>query len=85
MRRAIRGRRCIINPMKLNSISKIPLVVFGAFLLLPLSSGAAENLKINPHLNYNSDSQDGPLITGEHLKDGPVRGKPNYDFMYGEG
>ena len=46
---------------------------------------AAENLRLNPRLNYSSDSQDGPLITGERAGDGPVRGKPNYVFMFGEG
>ena len=45
----------------------------------------AENLRLNPRLNYSSDSQDGPLITGDHIEDGAVRGKPNYVFMFGEG
>ena len=44
----------------------------------------AENLRLNPRLNYSSDSQDGPLITGDHIEDGAVRGKPNYVFMFGE-
>ena len=46
---------------------------------------AAENLRLNPRLDYSSDSQDGPLITGDHLQAGAVHGKPNYVFMYGEG
>jgi hypothetical protein len=46
---------------------------------------AAENLRLNPKLNYLSDSHDGPLITGDHVEDGAVRGKPNYVFMFGEG
>jgi hypothetical protein len=46
---------------------------------------AAENLRLNPRLDYSSDSQDGPLITGDHVEDGAVRGKPNYVFMFGEG
>jgi len=46
---------------------------------------AADNLRLNPRLNYSSDSQDGPLITGDHIEDGAVRGKPNYVFMFGEG
>ena len=61
------------------------LIAFGALLLHPLSTQAADNLKINPRLNYSSDSQDGPLITGDHMEDGAVRGKPNYVFMFGEG
>jgi hypothetical protein len=46
---------------------------------------AAENLSLNPQLDYSSDSHDGPLITGDHIEDGAVRGKPNYVFMFGEG
>ena len=45
----------------------------------------ADNLRLNPRLNYSSDSQDGPLITGDHLEDGAVRGKPNYVIFYGQG
>jgi len=52
--------------------------------ILPLVKGA-ENLRINPKLDYSSDSQDGPLITGDRMQDGPARGKPNYILMYGEG
>jgi thiol-disulfide isomerase/thioredoxin len=46
---------------------------------------AAENLKLNQHLDYTSDSQDGPLIAGDHLEDGAVPGKPAYAIFYGEG
>jgi len=46
---------------------------------------AAENLKLNQHLDYTSDSQDGPLITGDHLEDGALSGKPAYAIFYGEG
>jgi len=45
---------------------------------------AAENLKLNQHLNYTSDSQDGPLITGDQMEDGTVTGKPTYAIFYGE-
>ncbi|HEX9112634.1 MAG TPA: hypothetical protein VF845_14230 [Terriglobales bacterium] len=54
-----------------------------ASFVLPLR--AAENLKLNQHLDYSSDSQDGPLITGDHLDDGPAAGKPAYIILYGEG
>jgi hypothetical protein len=50
-----------------------------------LPSRAAENLKLNQRLDYSSDSQDGPLITGDHLDDGVVAGKPTYAILYGEG
>jgi len=63
--------------------------VLWAFFLTGLSMGtavqAAENLRLNPRLDYSSDSQDGPLITGDHMKDGAVLGKPNYVILYGEG
>ena len=59
------------------------VIALCAFSISPLQ--AAGNLKINPHLNYSSDSQDGPLITGDHMQEGPERGKPNYVFMYSEG
>src|SRR5215469_4145650 len=46
---------------------------------------AADDLKLNTHLDYSSDSQDGPLITGSHMDAGFVAGKPAYVFLYGEG
>jgi len=46
---------------------------------------AAENLRLNPKLNYSSDSQDGPLITGDRMDAGAVRGKPNYVLIFQEG
>jgi hypothetical protein len=59
--------------------------VIALLLLAPAALFAGENLKINPHLDYSSDSQDGPLITGDHMQDGAVAGKPAYIMMYGEG
>jgi thioredoxin-related protein len=50
---------------------------------LVLSAYAATNLKLNPNLNYSSDSDDGPLITGDELSVGTVhRGKPAYIIFY---
>ena len=46
---------------------------------------AIDNLKLNPHLDYESDSLDGPLITGTDAESGFVSGKTNYVIMYGEG
>jgi len=54
-------------------------------LLLSVSSFAAEHLQLNPHLDYTSDSQDGPLITGADMDAGFVAGKPAYVILYGEG
>jgi len=39
---------------------------------------------LNSKLDYTSDSQDGPLITGEHMDAGFVAGKPAYVILYGE-
>ncbi len=58
----------------------LPLV-----LLLSLAAFAGDNLKLNPKLDYGSDSQDGPLITGDNLEQGFVAGKPAYVILYGEG
>ena len=60
-------------------------LVFATALAMVLPAHAAENLKLNQHLDYKSDSQDGPLITGDHLEDGPVAGKPTYAIIYQEG
>ena len=49
------------------------------------SALAGDNLKLNTKLDYTSDSQDGPLITGDNMSAGFVLGKPAYVIMYGEG
>jgi len=64
-------------------VHKIVLVLVLMLLAVPL--WGAENLKLNSRLDYSSDSQDGPLITGDHMEDGTAAGKPNYIIMYGEG
>lgn len=46
---------------------------------------AIDNLRLNPKLDYGSDSLDGPLITGWDAQSGFVSGKTNYIIMYGEG
>ena len=45
---------------------------------------AADNLHLNPHLDYSSDSQDGPLITGDDMQSVIAQGKPAYIIMFGE-
>ena len=57
----------------------------GLLLAAPALLGAAENLRLNPRLDYSSDSQDGPLITGDRMDEGGVPGKPNYIIFFGEG
>jgi len=64
---------------------KISVILFVIALATTLPARAAENLKLNQHLDYTSDSQDGPLITGDHLEDTAVPGKPAYAIFYGEG
>jgi hypothetical protein len=63
---------------------KVSVLFLTIFFALAVSTFAADNLKINPKLDYNSDSEDGPLITGDKLDAGFVRGKPAYVLMYGE-
>jgi hypothetical protein len=59
------------------------------FALLAASAFAGDNLKLNPKLDYSSDSQDGPLITGDNIDAGITAGitagKPAYIILYGEG
>jgi hypothetical protein len=61
------------------------MVLLMALLSIPVLLPAADNLKLNPHLDYSSDSQDGALITGEHMQEGAAAGRPNYVIIYGEG
>jgi hypothetical protein len=56
-----------------------------AWLILATFASAGENLKLNSKLDYTSDSQDGPLITGDSMDAGFVPGKPAYVILYGEG
>ena len=44
-----------------------------------------DNLKLNTKLDYQSDSLDGALITGDDAQSGFVAGKVNYVIIYGEG
>ena len=56
-----------------------------ALAAAPTVLSAAENLRLNPRLDYSSDSRDGPLITGDDMKDGTAQGTPNYIIFFGEG
>lgn len=60
----------------------LPLFLW-ATLAVPLRG--VDNLHLNQRLDYSSDSQDGPLITGDHMEDGAMQGQPNYVIFYGEG
>ena len=62
------------------------LVGATALLLMTLAPAfAGDNLRLNSKLDYASDRQDGPLITGDHMEEGSVAGKPAYVILYGEG
>ncbi len=52
---------------------------------LSLPAFSAENLRLNPKLDFSSDSQDGPLISGDNMRDGLAAGKPNYIIFFQEG
>ena len=64
---------------------KLFTISIALLFLLASPAFAGENLKINPKLDYTSDSQDGRLITGDSMDAGFVAGKPAYVIMYGEG
>lgn len=55
------------------------------WIAFAVNTRAGENLRLNPRLDYSSDSQDGPLITGERMDEGATEGQPNYIIFYGEG
>lgn len=65
--------------------TKLMLALAFAALALAARSDAGENLKLNPKLDYSSDSLDGPLITGDQMDDGAQAGVPNYILIVGEG
>jgi hypothetical protein len=59
--------------------------IVAAILVSSLPVFAGENLRLNPKLDYGSDSQDGPLITGDRMDEGISVGKAAYILLYGEG
>ena len=57
---------------------------FLTLYMIAMPAFAGDHLKLNPHLDYSSDSEDGPLITGDAMDAGFAPGKPAYVLMYGE-
>ncbi len=55
--------------------------VFALLLVVP-QLWAAENLVLNPDLNYKKNGYQGPLITADNMGDGLVPDKPNYIIFY---
>jgi hypothetical protein len=66
-------------------LKRVAVSVSALFVLAVAPAFAGDNLKLNPKLDYTSDSQDGPLITGGSMDAGFVSGKPAYVIIYGEG
>jgi hypothetical protein len=64
---------------------RIALLMTWVIVFAAAALAQNQELKLNPHLDYNSDSVDGPLITGNDTETGVVAGKPNYVMIYGEG
>ena len=64
---------------------RIALLMTWVIVFAAAALAQNQQLKLNPHLDYNSDSVDGPLITGNDTETGAVAGKPNYVMIYGEG
>jgi hypothetical protein len=64
---------------------KKPGAVLWVLLLAASPLFAIDNMKLNPSLDFGSDSLDGPLITGSDAQSGFVPGKANYVIIYGEG
>ena len=59
------------------------LLLFQSILFFPNYLYSAENLKLNKNLNYNSDSNDGPLISADNLSSGKITsGKPAHIIFY---
>ena len=60
------------------------VATFILFLSVPAILAAAENLRLNPGLNYHRNNHQGPLLTGDNMLDGAKPGVVNYVIFYGE-
>jgi len=60
------------------------ILVIMLLLTNPTRLVAADNLKLNPHLDFMKNGVEGKLITGDHMDDGVVRGLPNYIVFYAD-
>ncbi|GJM16951.1 MAG: hypothetical protein DHS20C13_22780 [Thermodesulfobacteriota bacterium] len=68
--------------LKLDNIFFYITIIFAMFAV-STAVFAATDLKLNPNLNYSSDSNDGPLITGKNMSDGTLKqGMPAYVIFY---
>jgi hypothetical protein len=53
-------------------------------LAVPALLSAAENLHMNPRLDYMKNGVQGPLILGDHMGDLVEQGVPNFILIYAE-
>ena len=65
------------------SVRKYILTV-ATLLAVPSVLTAAENLRMNPRLDYLKNGVQGPLILGDHMDDVVERGVPNLIVIYAE-
>ena len=55
-----------------------------ALTVAPVTAKSADNLKLKPDLDFVKNSWQGPIIEGDNLGDGIVKGATNFVFMYAE-
>lgn len=53
-------------------------------LIFPAFAAGAENLVLNPHLDYKKNNHQGALITGDNMMESIKTGVPNYIIFYAE-
>ena len=65
-----------MRPMRLLALAALVLAT-------PLFLNAADNLVLNPKLDYSEhNKRQGLLFTGDHMDEGLVEGKVNYIYFY---
>ncbi len=60
------------------------ILTTAVLLALPALLTAAENLRMNPRLDYMKNGVQGPLILGDHMDDVVEQGVPNFIIIYAE-
>jgi len=73
----------LVSRQKRSARYLLLLASFG-FIASCTSSFAADDIKVNPHLDYNSDSNDGPLFNSKNSDVGIRDGIPNYVIMFSD-
>jgi hypothetical protein len=60
------------------------ILTAAALLAVPAVLTSAENLRMNPRLDYMKNGAQGPLILGDHIDDVVEQGVPNFIIIYAE-